>query len=291
VLSVRAEGADGTFEAERLVSADWVAQERIVVGSEIPFVVSEIDAPGLVTVTGIGACPEIEPDDRAGRRLVTAVFRSVSKNIVDVRVEGATGPLGCTATHPFWSVDRRDFVQAGELLTGERLLAESGEAVRVVAITPRRRPPMVVYNLEVDAEHVYRVGKDGVLVHNTCPSDSLGRNLSKAGYGSRPRGYDAAHIVPTGAFSGRSDDVQKALGRVQRKFDTYLGAGARDSAINGFWGLSRGTTTLRKHAGTHTDDYFFALDQEFRTVTNKAGAEAAMARIWKRIENGEFANK
>ncbi len=200
LLSVRAEGTEGAFEAERLVATEWIDQERIVVGCEIPFAVSQMDAPSMVTVTGIGPCPEIEPDDGTGRRLVTAVFRSVSRNVVDVTVEGSSQSIGCTATHPFWSVDRRKWVPAGQLRQGERRLSESAEAVRVVSVTPRRGPPTVVYNLEVDAEHVYRVGEDGVLVHNHCV------------YMSRVNG-EAEYVGRTNNFTRRRMEHAREHGR------------------------------------------------------------------------------
>ncbi len=40
--------------------------------------------------------------------------------------------------------------------------------IRVTHITPRRGPPVPVFNFEVDGQHVYSVGADGLLVHNDC---------------------------------------------------------------------------------------------------------------------------
>jgi len=57
-------------------------------------------------------------------------------------------------------------VQAGQLDVGERVLTFSGDTKRVVTKLPRPGP-QPVYNLEVHAEHVYFVGEDGLLVHNS----------------------------------------------------------------------------------------------------------------------------
>ncbi|MFM8477653.1 MAG: polymorphic toxin-type HINT domain-containing protein, partial [Planctomycetaceae bacterium] len=74
--------------------------------------------------------------------------------------------IGTTSNHPFWSVDRREFVQAGSLEIGERLQTLSGD-VKVVQQKLPRPGPQPVFNLEVHYEHVYFVGEDGVLVHNS----------------------------------------------------------------------------------------------------------------------------
>ncbi|MBQ9812162.1 MAG: hypothetical protein IJM54_02505, partial [Thermoguttaceae bacterium] len=85
---------------------------------------------------------------------------------------------GCTDNHPFWSVDRQDFIPAGELIEGERLLLYNGESKRVVQKLPRPGP-QVVYNLEIYGEHVYHVTADGVLVHNDCKYEKFERYVSE----------------------------------------------------------------------------------------------------------------
>lgn len=74
--------------------------------------------------------------------------------------------LGTTSNHPFWSVNRQDYVQAGSLVIGEQVQTFSGDTKRVISKLPRPGPE-AVYNLEVHGEHVYYVGVNGVLVHNT----------------------------------------------------------------------------------------------------------------------------
>ncbi|MFN6103138.1 MAG: polymorphic toxin-type HINT domain-containing protein, partial [Planctomycetaceae bacterium] len=81
------------------------------------------------------------------------------------------------ANHPFWSADRQDFVPAGALTIGEHLRTESGTLRQVTRITPRRGPPVAVFNLEVDAEHVYFVSTAGVLVHNAYPGGVPGKGV------------------------------------------------------------------------------------------------------------------
>ena len=79
--------------------------------------------------------------------------------------QGEHETIGTTGNHPFWSVDRQEFVQARSLRKGEYLRTINGESKRVVSKLARPGPESV-YNLEVFGEHTYFVGKDGVLVHN-----------------------------------------------------------------------------------------------------------------------------
>ena len=108
--------------------------------------------------------------------LVTGTFEHVANELLELTIEGDSKPITCTPNHPFWSVDREDFVEAGELLEGERLLVFNGETKRVVQKLPRPGPE-TVYNLEVFSEHVYRVAMDGVLVHNACSDEAFAKRL------------------------------------------------------------------------------------------------------------------
>jgi hypothetical protein len=73
--------------------------------------------------------------------------------------------IGVTGNHPIWSEDRHDYIAAMDLRVGERLKNLSGDTVYVQQKLPRPGPTPV-YNLEVQDEHVYYVGTNGVLAHN-----------------------------------------------------------------------------------------------------------------------------
>ena len=60
------------------------------------------------------------------------------------------------------------WIGAGELGPGEALAAGGGEPVAVLANLPEA--DTATWNLEVENEHVYRVGPAGILVHNTSPT-------------------------------------------------------------------------------------------------------------------------
>ena len=127
---------------------------------------------GWASLTDVDENVAIQPGPG---NVVTGTFAHVSDAVIDLQIEGQPKPIGCTTTHPFWSVDRQDFVEAGRLQQGERVQLYNGETKRVVQKLPRPGP-VNVYNLEVYAEHVYSVTPDGVLTHNNgCNQYYLGK--------------------------------------------------------------------------------------------------------------------
>jgi len=127
--------------------------------------------------------------------LVTGTFSHQSGEVFDIVVDGLTEPIGCTGAHPFWSEDRHEFNPARDLRLGEILRTESGTLRQITRITPRRGPPVPVFNLEVDAEHVYYVSVNGVLVHNACPKP--GEDLYVGLYGESLSANELSALIET----------------------------------------------------------------------------------------------
>jgi hypothetical protein len=153
----QAPGGIAALGANRTQTTSWIF-----------LMLHELAAVGPAEVVRVEPCPPIEPD--AGR-LVTGTFSHHSGEVLDIAVDGLSEPIGCTGAHPFWSADRQDFIPARDLALGETLRTESGTLRQIIRITPRRGPPVAVFNLEVDVEHVYYVSTAGVLVHNAYPGD------------------------------------------------------------------------------------------------------------------------
>ena len=82
--------------------------------------------------------------------------------------DGAVETITGTTIHPFWSVDRQEWVPLAELAQGERFQGLDGLA-DVLSVT-LSRVSQPVYNIEVHGEHVYQVGELGLVVHNSCPA-------------------------------------------------------------------------------------------------------------------------
>jgi hypothetical protein len=104
---------------------------------------------------------------RGGRCTLNARFVTRDpRNLVRVTLANGT-EIRATDVHPVWSLDREEWVPAGEFEPGEQIDTLSGP-LAVVGVERIGHHP-AVYNLEVHGEHVYRVTVDGVLVHNACP--------------------------------------------------------------------------------------------------------------------------
>ncbi len=75
----------------------------------------EFGVVGEATVLAMEPCPAVPP----GRgNLVTGIFEHTSGSVIELYLDGAAEPIGCTANHRFWSKDREDYVETGELRSG-----------------------------------------------------------------------------------------------------------------------------------------------------------------------------
>ncbi|TVS08464.1 MAG: hypothetical protein EA424_28545 [Planctomycetaceae bacterium] len=171
LISMQLQKDDGGYvDIELLRPLEWIERHYVEIGGQVDVELTELGGAGWADVFNIRACPPIGPPPGAGFRVVTGRYAHSAGDTFDLRVTGLDGQpdltIGVTATHPIWSVDEDDFVAAGDLLPGERLLTATGRIAHVHSLTPRPGPEPV-YNLEVDVEHVYYVSHAGVLVHNT----------------------------------------------------------------------------------------------------------------------------
>ena len=246
----------------------------LVVEMDLP----ELGLTDLAWVTDISDCPEIEPVDSQhspSGRVVTATFHHSSGDVIDLVVEDtaavgwapptslnsqglvgnahptSTHPsketIGTTSNHPFWSVDRQEYVQAGQLDTGERVLTFSGDTKRVVTKLPRPGP-QPVYNLEVHAEHVYFVGEDGLLVHNAYGQPKAS-SLSDLDFAKRVaakterfgirKGWGAAGTGPRQG-SLKHTHAERLVKRYQRLTGQRSHLQIEESFLGGIGGRTRG---------------------------------------------------
>ncbi|HXD85326.1 MAG TPA: polymorphic toxin-type HINT domain-containing protein [Urbifossiella sp.] len=146
------------LEVGLLRPMSWLGESEVGDATELNL--PEMGAEGEFQVMAIERCPEIE---LGPGRVVTGIFRHSVGTVYDLWLEGRDEPIGVTEQHPFWSQDRLDWIAVSELSIGERLLIRGG-TVAVRGFEPRGEEP--VFNLQVDADHCYRVGEQGILVHN-----------------------------------------------------------------------------------------------------------------------------
>jgi hypothetical protein len=170
----------GTCNITLLRPLPWVYAMGAKVGENVHLSMPEMGIMGPALVKSIGPCPPSKPNTAKppppGQkyRPVTGTFKTTNAVVLNLFVEGLSEPIGATASHPFYSVDRKRWVAAGELRPGETLRTESGTAKFVRA--ERKPGTETVYNLEVHKSHNFYVSKAKLLVHNDCVPD-LGRKL------------------------------------------------------------------------------------------------------------------
>jgi hypothetical protein len=156
------------LEALLLRDLAWLANREAGVGLWIGLDLPEVGVRGPALVLAIEPCPEIE---EGPGRLVTGTFRYSAGRCYELWLEGEPKPLRVTGTHPVWSPERQDWVMVRDLQQLGWLLAADGRIVRVKALSLRDELEPV-YNIEVEGDHCYRVGQQGLLVHNTsAPCD------------------------------------------------------------------------------------------------------------------------
>ena len=142
-----------------LRSRDWLEDHGAYVGGSVFLDMPEMGACGQAEVLAIEPCSSLEEGEG---RLVTGTFKHTSGEVYDLKLESEF--IGVTTMHPFWSVDREAWVSAIDLEIGETLKTLTGTTV--IESRSRREEPETVYNIEVEGDHVYRVGDSGVLVYN-----------------------------------------------------------------------------------------------------------------------------
>lgn len=165
-IGLRLDNGEGRYmRVELLRSLDWLESVGAEAGQSIWLDMPELGAVGEAVVTHVEPCPRIATGDGA---VVTGLFihpADENSHVVDLCLDGQTKPTGVTSNHPYWSVDRQSFVEAGDLRPGESVDTEAGVR-RVASLSPASYGG-VLFNLET-TEHIYRAGALGVLVHNGC---------------------------------------------------------------------------------------------------------------------------
>lgn len=141
-------------------------------------VTSQCFIAGTLVLTEDGEKPieEIEVGDyvyasdpetgESGYKEVLQTFVNESSELVHIHING--DEIVSTPTHPFYS-PQRGWTSAINLRAGDILVLSNGEYVVVEKVQHEiLEAPVKVYNFEVQDFHTYYVGKNSVLVHNTC---------------------------------------------------------------------------------------------------------------------------
>lgn len=192
-----------------LRSLDWIEKHGAHVGGAIFLDLPEIGVEGEADVLAIGPCPPLEEGED---RLVTGTFRHTLTEVYALKLASESRSIGVTAMHLFWSVDRNDWVSAIDLDVGETLKTLTGTTV--VESMSKRPQPDDVYNIEVEGDHVYRVGESGVLVHN---ASNRGRMQAQGGCLEESEPWDQDCPPTESEGHGMADNLEAKIGANEAK--------------------------------------------------------------------------
>jgi len=162
---------DGTVDDINIKTVQplwWVEENDAQVGNKVPLPLDllEMGLPDSLqgTVIDVQLCPK--PKDGTGRLVLTTV-NHLNRDVIELTMRNSRGrqeTLRPTGTHKFYSVTRNEWLSASELQEGEQLDGYDG----VISVASVEQIPGThrVYNMTVQGEHLYRVARCGVLVHN-----------------------------------------------------------------------------------------------------------------------------
>ncbi|MEV0317701.1 polymorphic toxin-type HINT domain-containing protein [Streptomyces sp. NPDC050658] len=122
-----------------------------------------------------------ETGETSEREVTATIVTDDDKQFTELTIKTPDGTEKLTATyeHPFWSVDKKDWVEAGDLKPGMTLRTDDDRTVTVAA-TRQYRDHQRTYNLTVEGLHTYYVlaGTMPILVHNADCWSSTRRKTS-----------------------------------------------------------------------------------------------------------------
>ncbi len=167
------------FEIEMLRSADWIGDQACVVGGEVELVFEEWGIQGMAKVVAIQPCPAIT---EGHGRVVLSTITHLNSCVQELRFSQGEKTLQVTNTHLLYSETRGDWVPAEDFVVGEKLRTKTG-SLALLSTAPKPGTYRV-YNIEVETDHCFFAGNEGILSHNVsggCPPQ---------GYGPLPPGED-----------------------------------------------------------------------------------------------------
>ena len=170
-VSMSVTNRDGSqVEVHLLRPMSWLQEESVTVGGTIHLQLTELGVDGPALIQSINECPTIQP---GLGRVVIGRFIHRRDGVMWMKLSDVGKPIGITDTHHVYSVDRGEFLPAGQLQVGETLKLYD-RLTQITSLTPNVGTHQV-FNLEVQGEHVFRVTTSGLLVHNTCGNVSKGK--------------------------------------------------------------------------------------------------------------------
>ncbi|WP_410177237.1 polymorphic toxin-type HINT domain-containing protein [Streptomyces nigrescens] len=147
--------------------------------------------------------------------VVATIVTKDDKHFTDLTITTPTGEASiiATDTHPFWSVDKKKWINAGDLRPGTQLRTPNGATAKVTSVRHFHKQQRT-HDLTIAGTHTYYVlaGDTPVLVHNSGGPCSLYRSDTRGpdeifGSGFDPRGDNMDLLEHASGYSTDSGYV------------------------------------------------------------------------------------
>ncbi|MGA5267209.1 polymorphic toxin-type HINT domain-containing protein [Streptomyces lydicamycinicus] len=118
------------------------------------------------------------------RPVVATIVTKDDKHFTDLTITTPTGDSSiiATDTHPFWSIDKKKWIDAGDLRPGTQLRTPQGTIAKITAVRHFHKKQRT-HDLTIAGTHTYYVlaGATPVLVHNSGCGPGISTRYEKAG--------------------------------------------------------------------------------------------------------------
>ena len=226
----------------------------------------ELGVVGDADVISISSGPQIESGEG---KVVTATFKhQPTVGLIDLITE--IDSIGVTTNHPFWSIAKGQFVEAGSLNVHDYILSAESRPVQILSIKTRSEDEWV-YNIEVNQEHVYAVGHEGLIVHNTYLYWSLVKgSLEYVGIAKNFTRRAAQHAL-NGRTIVKIPGVGNVNRRVARLIEDYMIRKYGRKGIDPGGVLSNRIRSIAPHKLSDVKKYTPAMKKEAEDILKRIG--------------------
>ena len=236
----------------------------------------------VITEFGFVGVENIKPGDRVWSwneqsgeiNLCPVLRRFVHRRDEIFKIGIGTDCFEVTGEHPFY-VSNRGWTPAQKLNIGDELSTANGNFISVDSVESNKCD-ILVYNFEVETNHDYFVGEEGVLTHNVS-APKLRALLSIQ---NQPL-MAAHHLVSRFAAAGRgSRSILRSVGIRNLDFAENGVALPRNLMAKQMLGAKSVA-----HSVVHTQKYYTALENELRVVVAAGGGKADVLYTLKQFGN------
>ncbi len=177
------------------------------------------------------------------RPVVATIVTKDDKHFTDLTVKTPSGDSSiiATDTHPFWSVDKKKWINAGDLRPGIELRTPQGATVKITAVRHFRKQQQT-HDLTIAGTHTYYVlaGQTPVLVHNSncnlAQHEAAGGHAIARHVGKTDADLTARNIRYSSTFTDLAAAERATGGNLaanQGQISQWLSENGRRLVING----------------------------------------------------------